>query len=111
MRPEATATRAIGGGPGDSEDQRIRPERRLERDQRSTISSWSIYVPEIVRTKLISRHHDDSLANHFGINKTREVITQKYYWPTLHYNVETYVIGCNVCLASKSVSHKPYGDL
>ncbi len=69
------------------------------------------YVPEIVKTELISRHHNDPLASHFGIDKTRELIAQKYYWPTLHRNVEAYVTGCNVCLASKSVRHKPYSDL
>ncbi len=68
-------------------------------------------MPEIVRTKLISRHHNDPLASHFGINKTRELIARKYYMSTLHRDVEAYVIGCDVCLASKSVRHKPYGDL
>ncbi len=68
-------------------------------------------MPEIVRTELISRHHDDLLAGHFGIDKTQELIAQKYYWPTLHRDVEAYVICCDVCLASKSVRHKPYDDL
>ncbi len=38
-----------------------------------------LYVPEVVRTKLISRHHDDPLAGDFGINKIRELIARKYY--------------------------------
>ena len=37
------------------------------------------YVPEIIRTELISRHHNDPLAGHFGIEKTRELIAQKYF--------------------------------
>ncbi len=69
------------------------------------------YVPEIIRTKLISRHHDDSLARHFEIEKTRELVAQKYYWLTLRLDVKTYVKGCDVCLASKPVQHKPYWDL
>ena len=69
------------------------------------------YVPEIIRTEHISRHHDDSLAGHFGIEKTGELIARKYYWPTLCRDVEDYIKGCNVCLASKAVQHKPYGDL
>ncbi len=69
------------------------------------------YVPEIVRTELISRHHDDPLAGYFGIDKTRELIARKYYWPTLLRDVEVYVIGCDVYLASKSVRHKPYDNL
>ena len=32
------------------------------------------YVAEIIRTELISKHHDDPLAGHFGIEKTRELI-------------------------------------
>ena len=69
------------------------------------------YVPEIIRTELISRHHNNPLADHFGIEKTRELIARKYYWPTLHHDVEDYVRGCDVCLALKAVWHKPYGDL
>ena len=69
------------------------------------------YVPEIIQTELISRHHDDPLAGHFGIEKTQELLSRKYYWPTLRRDVEDYVKGCDVCLASKAVRHKPYGDL
>ncbi len=70
-----------------------------------------LYMPEVVRTELISRHHDNPLAGHFGIKKTQELITRKYYWPTLRANIEFYVKGCDMCLASKLVKHKPYGDL
>ncbi len=69
------------------------------------------YVPEVIRTELISRHHDDPLAGHFGIDKTRELIARKYYWPSLRTGVEAYVKACNVCLASKAVRHKLYRDL
>ena len=69
------------------------------------------FVPEAIRIELISRHHDDPLAGHFGIEKTRELLARKYYWPTLRHDVEAYVKGCDVCLASKAVRHKPYGDL
>ena len=37
------------------------------------------YVPEIIRTELISRHHDDPLAGHFDIKKIRELVARKYY--------------------------------
>ena len=69
------------------------------------------FVPEVIRTELISWHHDDPLAGHFGIDKTRELIGRKYYWPSLRKDVEAYVKGCDVCLALKAVRHKPYGDL
>ena len=68
-------------------------------------------MPEIIKTKLISRHHDNPLAGYFGIDKTQELIAQKYYWPTVCRDVETYVTGYHVCLASKAVKHKLYGNL
>lgn len=61
------------------------------------------YVSEIIRTKLISWHYDDALANHLEIEKTYEFVAQKYNWPTLQYNVETYIKYCNVYLAFKIV--------
>ena len=69
------------------------------------------YIPEIIRSKVISCHYDDPLAKHFGIDKTRELVSRKYYWPSLKKDVENYVRGCDVCLTSKAVRHKPYGDL
>ncbi len=42
-----------------------------------------LYVPKIICLELISRHHDNSLAGHFGIETTRELIAKKYYWPML----------------------------
>ncbi len=41
------------------------------------------YVPKVIRSELISRYHNDSLASHFGIKKTRELIARKSYLPTL----------------------------
>ncbi len=70
-----------------------------------------LYLPKVIRSELISRHHENPLAGHFGIKKTWESIARKYYLLMLQKDVETYVKGCNVCLASKTVCHKPYGDL
>ena len=96
--------------------------RKLRADQQFDQQGWENldgvlhhqgfpYIPEIIRTELINRYHDDLLAGHFGIEKTRKLIAQKYYWPTLRHDVEDYVKGCNVCLALKTVRHKLYGDL
>ena len=39
------------------------------------------------------------------------MITRKYYWLTLCHDVETYVTGCDICLALKTVRYKSYGNL
>ena len=69
------------------------------------------FVPKAIQTELVSRHHDNLLVGHFGIEKTCKLLAQKYYCPTLRHNIEAYVKGCDVCLASKAVCHKPYGNL
>lgn len=37
-------------------------------------------------------------------------MSRKYYLPTLCTDVEAYIRECDVCLASMTVGHKPYGD-
>ena len=69
------------------------------------------FIPKAIQTEIISRHHDDLLAGHLGIDKTKELIGRKYYWPSLQKDIEAYVKGCGVCLGSKAVRHKPYSDL
>ena len=39
------------------------------------------------------------------------LVGRKYSWSSLRKDVESYVRGCDVCLTSKAVRHKPYGDL
>ena len=41
------------------------------------------YLSEIIRTEILSRHNDDPLASHFGVEIIRELVARKYYWPTL----------------------------
>ena len=60
---------------------------------------------------MIICHHDDLLAEHFGIDKTRELVGRKYYWPNLRKDVKNFIRGCDVCLTSKAVRHKLYRDL
>ena len=69
------------------------------------------YILKIIQIELISRYHNDLLVGHFGIEKTRKFVAQKYYWPSLYHNVEDYIKGCDICLTSKAVQHKLYGNL
>ena len=36
-------------------------------------------TPEAIQIEFISRHHNDFLASHFGIEKTQELVAKKYY--------------------------------
>ena len=37
------------------------------------------YILVIIRSEVISRHHNNPLAGHLGIDKTRELVGRKYY--------------------------------
>ena len=95
----------------DSEAQELRSKEGYEEVEGVLHHQGLPFVPEAIRTELISRHHDDPLAGHFGIEKTCELLARKYFWPSLRHDVEAYVKGCDVCLASKAMRHKPYGNL
>ena len=69
------------------------------------------FILEAIQIELISWHHNNSLAGHFDIDKTKELVGRKYYWPSLKKDVENYVRRYDVCLASKAIKHKLYGDL
>ena len=60
---------------------------------------------------MISSHYNNFLTEHFGIDKIRELVRRKHYWPSLKKDVETYVWECNMCLAFKAIRYQPYGDL
>lgn len=77
------------------------------------VLNWKIfsYLPEIIRTKIINRHHNDPLESYFGINKTRELIVCKQFFSSFQSNIEAYIKGCDVYLAFKTVRHRPYEDL
>ena len=60
---------------------------------------------------MISCHHNDLLAGHFDIDKTKELVGRKYYCLSLRRDVKNYVRGCEICLTSKAVRHKLSRDL
>ncbi len=98
----------------DKETMKLRSERLLEGwegiEQMLHYQSLP-YVPKVICLELINRYHDDLLAGHCGLEKTCKLIARKYYRPALQRDIKAYVKGCDVCLTSKAVRHKPYGDL
>jgi hypothetical protein len=73
----------------------------------------AVYVPNeaAIRAELLHLHHDDPLAGHFGVKKTRALMIRKFYWPKMAKDIEQYVQGCDVCQRTKAPRHRPYGEL
>src|SRR5579859_1689497 len=62
-----------------------------------------------MREYLLSLHHDGQ--NHFGYEKTYEMITRDYFWPGLDKDVKKYIKSCESCARNKTSTHAPRGLL
>lgn len=58
----------------------------------------------------MNQYFNNSLAKHFGINKTKEFINQKYNWLSIKKDIEAYIKGFDIYLALKKVNYKLYGN-
>jgi len=61
--------------------------------------------------ELLYIYHDDQFSGHWGIDKTKELIERKFYWPGLATDVREYVLSCQTCQNIAIPRHKPYGKL
>lgn len=58
------------------------------------------YVPESLRTELISHSHQD--LGHLGARKMLSHITKQYNWPNITKDLEKFVKNCTICATNKS---------
>ena len=70
-----------------------------------------LYLSEIIKTKIISKYHDNPFAGYFKVKKTWKLVAWKYYLSNLQSGMEAYIKRCDVCVAFKAVKYKPYSNL
>jgi hypothetical protein len=72
-----------------------------------------LYVSEdfSIREKLLKRHHDNLLAEHFDADKISELLDCKYYWKSMIKDVKEYVNTCDICQRMKMKHHLSYDEL
>lgn len=63
-----------------------------------------------LREQIISNLHGSSEGGHSGILPTTKRIEDKFYWPTLKQEVQSYVKSCDTCQKCKP-EHIPYPGL
>lgn len=72
-----------------------------------------VYVPkdEAIRRDIVKLHHDSLPVGHPGRWKTYELVSRNYWWPGMSPFVERYVSGCDTCMRTKNLPHRPVGPL
>jgi hypothetical protein len=59
-----------------------------------------------LRNVLVREVHEGSLAGHFGIQKTLDMLVKHFYWPRMLGTVGKHILKCEVCLKAKVTFHK-----
>lgn len=70
-----------------------------------------LVVPETEWANVLKEYHDNPLAGHYGVEKTFEKITKRYYWKGMRKYIESYLKHCVACQRYKPSNAKPAGLL
>lgn len=70
-----------------------------------------LYVPAALRSDVLQWAHASKFSCHPGIQRTRDVVQQRFWWSTLEEDTREYVNACPTCNQSKSSRQAPSGLL
>ncbi|XP_057543336.1 uncharacterized protein LOC130821562 [Amaranthus tricolor] len=64
-------------------------------------------IPKLpLRSVLVKEVHEGSIAGHFGIQKTLDMLAKHFYWPKMLGTVGKHVLKCEPCHKAKVTFHK-----
>ena len=56
-----------------------------------------LWVPNRLKTMIMSNHHGSTLGGHWREERTYEAIAVKYFWPTMAKDIESHIKLCKIC--------------
>ncbi|KAL0195114.1 hypothetical protein M9458_008686, partial [Cirrhinus mrigala] len=69
------------------------------------------YVPQLLRQRLLQLVHSTPSSGHPGITATIQLLTNRYWWPSLQTDTIAFIRDCPTCNTSKSTHQLPTGLL
>ncbi|KAI7797198.1 hypothetical protein IRJ41_020208, partial [Triplophysa rosa] len=63
-----------------------------------------LVLPEKYCSQVLCSLHDDS--GHLGVEKTTELVKDRFYWPKMSQHVEQYIKSCGRCITRKTLPKK-----
>lgn len=70
-----------------------------------------LYVPRVVRSKVLMWGHSSQFTCHPGSARTLEFLQRRFWWPTIKDDVMAFVKACPTCNQNKSSHQPPQGFL
>jgi hypothetical protein len=66
----------------------------------------TIFAPLVLQNELVRAYHESLITGHQGIERTKQIIAQNFYWPGMHKTCENFVRACRLCNYRKRGAHK-----
>ena len=70
-----------------------------------------IYMSSATKKEMIQQHHNNTLTEHFEINKIIKLIFRNYYFSQIRQKMKKHIQQCEQYQKSKSKQHKLYEKL
>ena len=70
-----------------------------------------LYVPKQMIPTILESEHNNKVAEHFGQEKTIELVRRNFWWPGMDTDITAYIQACPDCQRDKSRRHRRYGLL
>ena len=72
-----------------------------------------VVVPAVdsLHVEILQAVHDTPYSGHTGIQRTYELVSRLFWWPTLRKDVTSYVGTCHTCQRNKASHRAPAGQL
>lgn len=75
----------------------------------SNTDDGQLVIPKNEKATVLQHYHDEPSAGHYGVDKTFERISKRYYWQGMRKDIENYVKNCIKCQRYKPSNMKPAG--
>uniref|UniRef100_A0A3B3IH81 Gypsy retrotransposon integrase-like protein 1 n=1 Tax=Oryzias latipes TaxID=8090 RepID=A0A3B3IH81_ORYLA len=76
-----------------------------------TCPPGTLYVPDSLRSEVLTWGHASRIACHGGVHRTINLLRRRFFWPSLEKDVREYVAACTICARSKNSNSPPSGLL
>ena len=72
---------------------------------------WQFVIPSNLRKDILHELHTKETAGHLGVNKTLEMVKDRFYWPGCTKDVKDWCLACDLCASRERPTQIPRAPL